>query len=379
MTQRVILAGAGHAHAQVLQAWRDEPLAGVELVVVSPHALAPYSGMVPGWLAGTYAYEEIVIDFPALCRQAGARWIAASIDQLDADCQCVHLDNGESLRYEWLSLNTGSTLTPPQGDFSARVFSMRPLSQLRTNYDQLLDHWRGDHSTHPFQVTAVGGGAAGFESLLAVLQRLRTLRPDRPVQGALLTRGVELLPGYPAAARSTAVRALKDADVTVQLGAAWRDAVGQSSDLVLWATGAQAHPWKRSEARRGSLAVSAEGFVLIDDCLRSVSHPRIFAAGDCAQWETPLPKAGVYAVRMGPVLAHNLHAALTAQPLQTYSPQSTFLSLLATADGSAIASRGRWSLSGRWAWRWKDHIDRRFIRRFATPFTQPVHIPGENP
>jgi pyridine nucleotide-disulfide oxidoreductase family protein len=377
--RRVILAGAGHAHAQVLQAWRDEPLPGVELVVVSPHALAPYSGMVPGWLAGTYAYEDIVIDFPALCRQVGARWVAASIERLDADRQCVHLDNGESLRYDWLSLNTGSTLTPPQGDFSARVLSMRPLSQLRTDYDQLLEHWHRSASIHPFQVTAVGGGAAGFESLLAVLRRLRTLRPNRKVQGALLTRGVELLPGYPAAARNRALRALKDADVTVQLGAAWCDAVGQSSDLVLWATGAQAHPWQRSVAGRGSLAVSAEGFVLIDDCLRSVSHPHIFAAGDCAQWQTPLAKAGVYAVRMGPVLAHNLHAALTAQPLQPYSPQSTFLSLLATADGSAIASRGRWGLSGRWAWRWKDHIDRRFIRRFATPFTQPLNIQGKNP
>ena len=377
--QRVILAGAGHAHAHVLEAWRKKPLPGVELVVVSPHALAPYSGMVPGWLAGTYAYEDIVIDFPALCRKAGARWVAASIDQLEADRQCVHLDNGELLRYDWLSLNTGSTLTPPQGDFSARVLSMRPLSRLRTDYDQLLEHWHRSASTHPYQVTVVGGGATGFESLLAVLRRLRTLRPDRPVQGALLSRGVELLPGYPAAARSTALHTLKDADVTVQLGAAWCDAIGQRSDMVLWATGAQAHPWQCSEARRGSLAVSAEGFVLINDCLRSVSHPQIFATGDCAQWRSPLPKAGVYAVRMGPVLAHNLYAALTAQPLQTFSPQTTFLSLLATADGSAIASRGRWSLSGRWAWRWKDHIDRRFIRRFATPFTQPVHNQEQTP
>lgn len=377
--QRVILVGAGHAHAQVLEAWRNESAPGIELVVVSPHALAPYSGMVPGWLAGTYGYEDIVIDFPALCRQAGARWVAASIERLDADRQCVHLDNGESLRYDWLSLNTGSTLTPPQGDFSARVLSMRPLSQLRPDYDQLLEHWHRDDSTHLFQVTAVGGGAAGFESLLAVLRRLRTLRPDRRVRGALLTRGPGVLPGYPATAQRLALRALKDADVTVQLGTAWCDAIGQSSDLVLWATGAQAHQWQRSEALRGALAASDEGFVLIDDCLRSVSHPQIFAAGDCAQWQTPLPKAGVYAVRMGPVLTHNIHAALTGQPLQPYSPQNTFLSLLSTADGSAIASRGVFSLSGQWAWRWKDHIDRNFIRRFARPSTQPFDIQGDTP
>lgn len=378
--QRVILAGAGHAHAQVLQAWSQEPLAGVDLVVVSPQALAPYSGMVPGWLAGTYGFEEIVIDFPALCGQAGARWVSAAIDRLDPDTQCVHLDNGESLRYDWLSLNTGSTLTPTEGESSAHVLSMRPLSQLRTRYDRLLEDWRKEEgSNRPFQVTAVGGGAAGFESLLAVLRRLRMLRPDRDVQGALLTRGLELLPGYPASAQRAAQRALKDANVTVQLGTAWCDAKGRDSDLVLWATGAQANAWQRDPDRRGSLAASAEGFVLIDTSLRSVSHPRIFAAGDCAQWHTPLPKAGVYAVRMGPVLTHNLRAALTGAALQPYTPQSTFLSLLSTADGSAIASRGRFSLSGRWAWLWKDRIDRRFVRRFASANTRPVPVPGETP
>lgn len=374
--QRVILAGAGHAHAQVLQAWAEEPLADVELVVVSPHALAPYSGMVPGWLAGTYGFEEIVIDFPALCRQAGARWVPAAIDRLDPDGQRVYLDTGESLRYDGLSLNTGSTLTPPEGEFSANVLSMRPLSQLRIHYDRLLEHLRVDGSDRPFQVTAVGGGAAGFESLLAVLKRLRMLRSDRRVQGALLTRGLQLLPGYPATAQRAALRALKEADVTVRLGTAWCETTGRDSDLVLWATGAQAHAWQRTPERRGRLATSTEGFVLIDTSLRSVSHPHILAAGDCAQWHTPLPKAGVYAVRMGPVLTHNLRAALTGAPLQTYAPQSTFLSLLSTADGRAIASRGRFSLSGRWAWLWKDRIDRHFVRRFATA---PSPIQGEIP
>mgnify|MGYP003437930700 FL=1 len=95
-----------------------------------------------------------------------------------------------------------------------------------------------------------------------------------------------------------------------------------------------------------------------------VSHPQLLAVGDCAAWASPLPKAGVYAVRMGPVLAHNLRAALEGRPLQAYEPQTRTLALLATADGRAIASRGRWSLQGRWLWHWKDHIDRSFLRRF---------------
>ena len=51
--KRLVLVGAGHAHAQVLKDWIAAPLREVELVLVSPSALAPYSGMVPGWLEVT--------------------------------------------------------------------------------------------------------------------------------------------------------------------------------------------------------------------------------------------------------------------------------------------------------------------------------------
>jgi NADH dehydrogenase FAD-containing subunit len=343
----------------------------VELVVVSPQALAPYSGMVPGWLAGSYNYQDIAIDFPSLCAQAGARWVAASIERLDPDAACLYLDTGDSLHYDTLSLNIGSTLTPPRGEFAARVLSLRPLSRLQREYDALLELWALVSEKGPFHVTAVGAGAAGFESLLAVLRRLRGLRPDRPVFGRLIGRGAQLLPGYPAGARRQALRALESAGVTLSLNTDWSDALGQETDLVLWATGAEAHAWQRCSQGRGALQTSPEGFVQIDSELRSVSHPQVFAVGDCAQWRTPLPKAGVYAVRMGPVLAHNLRAALTGQALQGFWPQQRFLSLLSTADGRAIGVRGGLSLSGRWAWRWKDHIDRSFIRRFASPFHQP--------
>lgn len=366
MTRRLILVGAGHAHALVLKAWASAPPAGVDLVVVSPHALAPYSGMVPGWLSGAYRFDDIVIDFQRLCEQAGARWVGAELESVDPAHQTLFLSNQESLRYDWLSLNVGSTVITPRGTYRARMIPMRPLAELRERYESLLSCWHADRSEQPLKVVAVGGGAAGFESLLAVLHRLRTERPDRAVQGSLITRSPDILPGYPAAARRAALRALHEAGAEVRTGTAWSDSVGEHNDWVLWAAGAQPQGWQRDPARRGALAMSAEGFIRIDAQLRSVSHPTVFAVGDCSQLTPALPKAGVYAVRMGPVLTHNLSAVLDERPLRSYAPQSRFLSLLATADGQAIASRGRWSLSGRWAWRLKDHIDRGFIRQFAS-------------
>jgi NADH dehydrogenase FAD-containing subunit len=333
--KRLLLVGAGHAHALVLRTWCGRSLPGIELVRVSPAVVAPYSGMVPGWLAGTYRFDEICIDVAALAAAAGARLVIDELASLEPDRRLARLASGARLEYDLLSLDIGSTLEPPAAG-ERLLLPMRPLGRLHDAWSALLEELAraGDRS---LTVTAVGGGAAGFESLLAVLHRLRSLRPDRHV-------------------------------AATRLGTAWEDLADDppsgSRMVLLWATGARAHAWQRDPARRGDLAVTAHGFVRVDPHLRSVSHPQVFAAGDCAESTSPLPKAGVYAVRMAPVLARNLQAALAGAPAVSYHPQHRFLALLATADGRAIGARGRWSAEGRWLWHWKDHIDRRFLRRF---------------
>ncbi len=366
--KRLLLVGAGHAHAQVLRDWARAPLPGVELQVVSPLRLAPYSGMVPGWLAGEYRFDDICIDFGALARQAGARLLDDELTALAPDGRALRLAGGATLEFDLLSLNVGSTLTPPPAA-GHRVLSLRPLARLHAAWDDLLRGWaERPASAARLRVTAVGGGAAGFEALLAVLARLRRLRPAATVEGRLVSRAATLLPGLASGAVRAGAQTLARAGVTPQLGQDWRPQPGAQpdTDWLLWATGAESQPWQRDPARRGDLAVSARGFVLVDTLLRSTSQPWIHAVGDCAEWAPPLPKAGVYAVRMGPVLTRNLRAALGDGAPAEFRPQARFLVLLATADSRAIASRGGFSAQGRWVARWKQHIDRGFIAGFAT-------------
>jgi NADH dehydrogenase FAD-containing subunit len=327
--------------------------------------------MVPGWLSGHYRFDEITIDFPALAAAAGARWCQGEIRSLDPSRRQLHLADGSTLDHDVLSLNVGSTLHPPFAEH-AHVLPLRPLVMLRDRYEALLKRWTEEPTSSSWVLSAVGGGAAGFESLLAVLARLRTLRPDRVVSASLITRGVSLLPSLAPAARLAAQRALQQAGVTARYGSSWCPQVDQDSDVVLWATGAEAHAWQRDPTRRGALSVDSEGFIQVDEHLRSVSHPHIYATGDCASWPVrTLPKAGVHAVRMAPVLARNLRATLlgvaAAGDLAAHKPQRNVLSLLATANGRAIASRGVLGAEGAWAWRWKDRIDRRFLRQFDLP------------
>lgn len=386
--RHLLLIGGGHAHAQVLLDLIRQPLPDLRVTLVTPSRLAPYSGMVPGWLAGTYTFEQICIDVAQLAQACGATLILGEVAAMQADARQLQLTDGRTLTWDWLSLNVGSTLQPPMLDPQTQaatvMLSMRPLAMLRQRWEALLADLACDSARQPLHVTAVGGGAAGVESVLAAVRRLRAACPNRPVQAHLVSRAPNLLAGMAPGAARLAHRALQRAGVEVHLGQSWpagdpslacpqsgvvtsavpaESEPAQVQQIVLWATGAQAHGWQASSG----LAVSEDGFFRVNERLQSVSHPEVFAVGDCCAWQPALPKAGVFSVRMGPVLTANLRAAIGAGALQSYRPQRRYLALLATADGLAIGAWGRLSAQGAWLWRWKDRIDRGFLARFEQP------------
>ena len=224
----------------------------------------------------------------------------------------------------------------------------------------------------PLKVAVVGGGAAGIELALASRARLDRLGAGRAII-TLHDAGPALLAGTAPYAADAVGTVLQDREITVRT-ASRVDEVGADylrlsggrvvpADLILWATGPAAHPIFRASG----LTTDAAGYLLVDDHLAAVGTTGLFGAGDAVTLKSAprTPKAGVFAVRQGPVLAHNLAVALrSAGKLRAYQPQARVLALLNTGDGRAILSYGTTVLVGRWAMMLKDWIDRRFMRRF---------------
>lgn len=366
--KKLLLVGAGHAHAKVLLDLAGANRGDIEVTLASPAALAPYSGMVPGWMAGHYQWEECCIDFAHLCRRAGATLLIDSATSIDLAGAHVQLAGGASLGYDVLSLDIGSTAKPP-GSAGPHLLPMRPLSALKERWEALRHQVSGLPAGSVFRVVMVGGGAAGTESMLAARHQLGQWAPQVAFDCVLATQGKTMLPHMARGAGRRIAARLRQQDIRVVHGfeAERVDAAGVSSrdgrtlgaDVVLWATGAQAHGWP------AACGLADDNlFIKVDSTLRSVSHPNVFAAGDCASFAQPLPKAGVFAVRMGPVLSHNLQAALRGEALKPFTPQRRYLALLGTGDEAAVAAWGPLSWQGQWVWRWKQTLDRRFISRY---------------
>ncbi|MEM1152715.1 MAG: selenide, water dikinase SelD [Pseudomonadota bacterium] len=365
----LVLVGGGHSHAIVLRILAMRPVAGLRITLVSPASHTPYSGMLPGMVAGHYRFEEAHIDLVRLCQWAQVRFIAGEVVGLNPSQRRLSLRGRPDIEYDLLSLDVGSQ---PELDSvpgaATHAVPVKPVAQLWRRWEALCNRLEQRGSEQATRIAIVGGGAGSVELALAMAHRL----PRRSVEIALYCGAPQILPGYNERARQAVVEAfskkavavLTDARVARVDAGSLQLSNGQHAGFeeLFWCTGATAAPWLAASG----LAVDEQGFLQVSDTLQALSDNAVFAAGDIAtQADHPRPKAGVYAVRQGPVLAHNLRAVLLDKPLRQHRPQRRFLSLLSLGHKSATADRGPLSTSGGWVWHWKDYIDRKFMARFV--------------
>jgi selenide, water dikinase len=371
----VVLVGAGHSHVTVLRMFGMKPIPGVRLTLISREVHTPYSGMLPGLIAGHYGFDDAHIDTGPLARFAGARLYQDEAVDLDLAGRRVICRRRPPVPYDLLSLNIGST--PNTADVpgaSEHAIPVKPIDGFLRRFEALQARVLGRKGRTA--VALVGAGAGGVELLLAVEHRLRqeVTRAGFDAGGlsfVLVSDVPDILPSFPAAfrARFHAILAARGIAVItsppvtrVEAGRLMLAGYGPlAADEILWTTQAAPARW----LAKAGLPLDARGFLRVDQTLRVVGHDDIFAAGDTIAFSgRELPKSGVYAVRAGPALAENIRRTLTGRSLRRFRPQREALYLISTGGRHAVGTRNGLVVEGDWVWRWKDWIDRRFMRKF---------------
>ena len=364
--KHIVLLGGGHAHLVTLaNLWRFRDL-GCQVTLVQPKEEHYYSGMGPGLLGRTYTPSQIRFATRRIVENQGGHFLRDAATSIDPGARTIRLQSGETLEYDLLSCNVGSTVpggivTPTARD----VYPVKPISELEAVRDR-IETLVGQKHCH---FAVVGGGPAALE-IAANARRLVRRSAGHPARITLFA-GNRFLARFPERLRKKSRKVLRELEVnlveqgyarqvdtkqvTLEDGSQWEP------DLSLLSLGVR----PSSLFADSGLATGDDGGLLVDEYLRSVDYPEIMGGGDCIAYRPrPLDKVGVHAVRQNPVLLHNLLAMARVGDLQAFRPQPQYMLIFNTGDGKGILWRGNLVLRGNWAFRLKDHIDRKFMRRF---------------
>jgi selenide, water dikinase len=360
----IALLGAGHAHLEVLRRFAMRPEPGVRLTLIGREPETAYTGMLPGLIRSEYTPQQAHIDLAPLAALANARLILAEATSFDPDARTIAIPGRPDIAFDLLSVDVGGIpMAPPGGGIA-----VKPIGGF-------LDRLHRLEAELPpgARIAVVGGGPGGVELALAL-----SVRFAGQLRLVLVSATPDPIAAAPAAARRAARQALVEAGVELVCGVTATALTGDRLLLsdgsyievatALWATGVEGPAMLAASG----IACDRAGCIRITHELRSVSHPHIFAAGDCASLDgAPRPKAGVWAVRAGAPLAENLRRAATGKPLRPWKPQRDALVILGLGHGRALAWRNGIALQGhKVAWL-KDRIDRRWMRMYTEMRMEP--------
>ncbi len=372
LTRDLVLIGGGHTHALILRKWGMRPLPGTRVTVINPDPTAPYSGMLPGFVAGHYERDQLDIDLIKLARFSGARLIIGAVDDIDTKARLIHVAGRPPIAYDIASIDIGITSAMPRlPGFSDAAVPAKPLGPFAAKWDAYRAH------VTDASVAVIGGGVAGAELAMGMAHALRVLNKEGRVH--LIDRG-EILKEFQTDTRHMLLDALENAGVKTRANSAisaidpqhihFDDGTTLFADFITGAAGAMPHKW----LEKTGLALQ-DGFVNVSPTLQS-SDPAIFAVGDCAHLTmSPRPKAGVFAVRQAPILFENLRAVLSGGTPIPYKPQKDYLKLVSLGGKVAMAEKLGRARKGRLLWKWKNHIDQKFMDQFRQlPFQKPTAV-----
>ena len=368
--QRVVLLGMGHTNAHVARMWRMSPLERTELVCISDALIASYSGMVPGVLAGNYTRDQMNIDLVRFTKSVGGWLIRDRVLTIDPEARSIEFENRPPLSFDLLSIGIGSR--PDKSVITQDLPKVLPIKPMQTLLDRMeigVAELQNQKIPAP-RIVVVGGGTGGIEIAFCIPNFLRSRgfenyeitvvhsgeklssgvldSTERKIRQALQAKGVNVLDGC---------RAEKILPDRMELtGGRELD-----YDLALWATSAVAPEL----FQQLDFPKDEKGFLLTRPTLQALNSDAVFVVGDSGTLEqNPTPKAGLYAVRQGPILWENIRRFFDQVPLVEYRPQKNFLKLINTGDGKAIGEYKGFSFWNKWAWKLKNRIDTRFMNKY---------------
>ncbi len=350
----VVLGGGWGGVATLRHLERILPAGGdIELTLVSRENFFIITPLLFEACTGRLELRHCAQPIRAALRRA--RFIEADIESVDVERQSVRAVAATSGRYDVaydhlvvaLGASTNERLIPG----SSSAFTFKTMADALVLRNHLIEQFeRADAAPDPttrsscLTIAVIGGGLVGVELLgeltafaddvLRFYPRIRRAE----VRFRLFEAGSRLLPEIDATLAALATRVLErrgaDVRISTPVRAIERGRVHLADETIEAGTivlAAGIVP--NAVARAVPVLHDSRGRIVVDASMRSRSHPRVWALGDCATIPgpdgRPYPPLAQHAIREGRQLARNLKAAIdghTPSPF-LFRPLGTMASL----------------------------------------------------
>lgn len=277
MSQKVVIAGAGHAAGQVVASLRQHKFGG-QIILVGDESYLPYQRppLSKKFLAGEMDAERLYVKPASFYEDAGVELhLDSTITAIDRENKCLHLASDDDIAYDKLVLALGSRVRqlPVEGTDLKGVYYLRSIADVEGIRRDMEPGRR---------LVVIGAGYIGLE-VAAVARQAGLDVTVIEMADRVMSRVVspEISDFYQIEHTNQGVRLRLSTGVTALNGKKRVKSVTTSdgedlrANLVVIGVGIQPNTELATDAE---LAVD-NGIVVDNHCI--TSDPDIFAVGDC--------------------------------------------------------------------------------------------------
>lgn len=362
--KKLVLAGGGHGHINILKQLIKNPVKDCEITLITDYKRQYYSGMLPGFIEGIYTEDEISFNVEDLCKKAGVRYIKEKIIEIDGNRKVVKTEdlNGskENREYEFdfISMNLGSYAINKY-KIGENATYVKPISSI-VEFMKKIDKSKEKSPDKKKKLVIIGGGASGIELSFAFRERYKDMDIEVISKRDILYRFNEKT-------RNKAKKEMERKNIHLHLNESLTEVL---ENEIITSRGKYFYDYlvisngvSGTKVKYSGYDVTDENFLIVDSNLCANKYS--IAMGDmiCIREYPSTPKAGVFAIRQAPILYGNLMNMLKGIDARTsYTPQDKYLQVLNCGNKSAIMNYSDYSFKGRISWIIKDHIDRGYMK-----------------
>lgn len=350
---RIVLAGGGHGHVNILAELKKNPLKDASITLITDNQKQYYSGMISSFIEGIYSQEETSFDVHRLCSEAGVTYLEAKILAIDKNTKELITDKG-LYPYDILSMNLGSSMVENFDIDSDRVIMAKPIGNLVEDFKELKSGLVG----YGDRIVFVGGGASGLELAFGS-------REVFPGANISIISGGKMGHSFNRGSQAKIKKLLAEKKIVAFENEYVEKIKGKKIysnkntydfDWCILTTG-----FKGPEIVFRGFETSSDNCLVVGDDLKAGT--RELAMGDTARLRSypDLPRAGVFAIRQAPILYKNLRSMAQGKDLVDYRPQKHFLQILNCGNKKALANYKNFHLYSSLSWYLKDYIDRSYM------------------